>query len=101
MAGLGSRPKLKEAGAVNGQEYKQLFDLVLEARDASRAALDATQEHSTRLDALETAVTANSTDLAVGRFAARLMAVIGGSIIGFGSLLLGVWEWFTWTNGRG
>ncbi len=77
---------------MNGQEYAQLFELVLEARDASRAALVATQEHSKRLDALETKVDDNVTAVAVGRFGLRALLMLGSTLIGLGGLAYGLWQ---------
>ncbi len=77
---------------MNGQEYARLFELVLEARDASRAALAATQEHGKRLDKLEQKVDNNATAVALGRFGLRTAGVVGTLLIGFGGLLFGIWE---------
>ncbi len=77
---------------MNGQEYTRLFELVLEARDAARAALAATQEHGKRLDTLEEKVDANVTAVAVGRFGLRAIVLIGSLLLGLGGFLFGLWE---------
>ena len=77
---------------MNGQEYTQLFELVQEARDAALAALAATEDHSKRLDVLETTVSANSTALAVGKVGVRALAVLGSLLIGLGGFAFGLWE---------
>ncbi len=77
---------------MNGQEYAQLFELVLESRDASRAALTATQEHGKRLDKLEGKVDDNATAVALGRFGLRTAGLVGTLLIGLGGLLFGLWE---------
>ncbi len=85
---------------MNGQEYARLFELVLQARDASRAALDATREHGKRLDKLEEKVDDNATAVALGRFGLRTVGVVGSLLIGLGGLLFGLWEHTGGNGGR-
>ncbi len=77
---------------MNGQEYQQLFELVMQSRDASRAALDASRDHSVRLEVIEAKVEANVTAVAVGRFGVRALVTLGSLLIGLGGLLFGLWE---------
>ena len=84
---------------MNGQEYTQLFDLVLDARDASLAALEATSEHSKRLDTLETKVDSNVTAVAVGRFGLRALGTAGALLIGVGGFAFGLWQHIGGGNG--
>ncbi len=100
MAGVGNGSGLGERGAMNGQEYKQLFELVMESRDASRAALDATKEHGERLGVLEGKVDANVTAVAVGRFGARALTILGSFLIAAGGLIFGLWDNIGGNGGR-
>ncbi len=85
---------------MNGQEYQQLFELVMQSRDASRAALDATREHSVRLELIEKKVDANVTAVAVGKFGVRTLVFLGSLLIGLGGLVFGLWENIGGNGGR-
>ena len=77
---------------MNGNEYKQLFNIAQEGRDAALSCVRVLEEHGNRLAALEDKVNKNVSAVAVGRFGLRALGWVGSVLIGLGGLLYGVWN---------
>ena len=77
---------------MNGSEYKQLFDMAQEGRDAALSCVRVLSEHTTRLDSLEKKVNKNVSAVEVGRFGLRALGWGGSILIGLGGLLYGIWQ---------
>lgn len=77
---------------MNGLEYKQLYTVAQEGRDAALQCLRVLTEHERRLGVVEKKVDKNAAAVAVGRFGIRACAWVGSILIGLGGLLFGLWE---------
>lgn len=83
---------------MNGREYRDLFTVAQETRDAALSCLRVLEEHERRLGVLERKVDKNVEAVAVGRMGIRTLAWGGSLLIGLGGLAFGLWEKF---NGPG
>ncbi len=86
---------------MNGQEYKQLFDVAQEGRDAALQCLRVLGEHERRLGVVEEKVDRNAAAVAVGRFGVHALAWAGSLLIGMGGLLFGLWDHIGGGDGPG
>lgn len=84
---------------MNGDEYRALFSVAQEGRDAALSCLRVLQEHERRLGVLETKVDKNVEAVAVGRMGVRTFAWLGTLLIGLGGLVFGIWEGFGGASG--